>query len=365
MERVRLLPGRDFDLPDSFNGQTAVVTGSTSGLGFALARHLVSGGAHVVVSGRSQDRSARIAANFEEIALAEGSSGRATGVAVDISDFAGVRRFASEVGALFPEVNLLVLNAAINYGWLPAVAEAMNASDFVAPSGHDRAMATNYLGHFLLLQLLARHLAETARIVIVGSPAAWAGDSERWVHMSLPHLRVTWEREDLRRYAFLEYCDTKLAGTCFARALRKRAAQAKKRWDISHFVPGCIDTALGYSDATKGESGISRKAVFWGWHAPAEAEAVHLLQAAYTHVRPLPDVTNSFAFPDALFLDSLGRNRLPRHWQHTLAPVFVYLERLTFGLHASVGPACNDSLQDWLWDVSANATGVADNMAIS
>merc|ERR1712203_487971 len=168
----------------------------------------------------------------------------------------------------------------------------MPAIDFLAPSGHDRAMATNYLGHFLLLQLLAPILPVRARIVVVGSPAAWAGDTDRWIHMTLPHMRVTWEKEELRKYAFLEYCDTKLAGTCLARALRRKRAEAPNSWTIAHFVPGSIDTAMGLPDAQTGQFGISRENWIWGWHAPADAEATHLLQAAYTTAQPLPDVAH-------------------------------------------------------------------------
>src|SRR5690606_40427106 len=60
-------------------GRTALVTGSTRGLGLAIAKRLAAEGAFVAVSGRSEEQARRVA---EEIVAA---GGRAAGVAADVA----------------------------------------------------------------------------------------------------------------------------------------------------------------------------------------------------------------------------------------------------------------------------------------
>lgn len=80
--------------------KTALVTGSTKGIGFAIARLLAAEGANVIVNGRSAD-SAR--------AAAEKIGPRARGVAADVSTAAGCAELLRQV----PSVDILVNNAGI------------------------------------------------------------------------------------------------------------------------------------------------------------------------------------------------------------------------------------------------------------
>jgi len=80
--------------------KTALVTGSTKGIGFAIARWLAAEGANVIVNGRSAD-SAR--------AAAEKIGQRARGVAADVSTAAGGAELLRQVSS----VDILVNNAGI------------------------------------------------------------------------------------------------------------------------------------------------------------------------------------------------------------------------------------------------------------
>ena len=80
--------------------KTALVTGSTKGIGFAIARLLAAEGANIIVNGRSAD-SAR--------AAAEKIGQRARGVAADVSTAAGCAELIGQV----PSVDILVNNAGI------------------------------------------------------------------------------------------------------------------------------------------------------------------------------------------------------------------------------------------------------------
>ena len=86
-------------------GKTALVTGSTSGIGHAVAKGLASAGATVVVNGRTQ---AKVDAAVAAIAkLVPGA--RVRGVAADVSTAAGCNALVAGL----PEVDILINNAGI------------------------------------------------------------------------------------------------------------------------------------------------------------------------------------------------------------------------------------------------------------
>ena len=86
-------------------GKTALVTGSTAGIGFAIAKSLASEEAHVYVNGRTQERvDAAVAAIRSTSATA-----KVGGIAADFSGSAG----AEAVIAKLPAVDVLVNNVGI------------------------------------------------------------------------------------------------------------------------------------------------------------------------------------------------------------------------------------------------------------
>jgi NAD(P)-dependent dehydrogenase (short-subunit alcohol dehydrogenase family) len=81
-------------------GKRALVTGSTAGIGFAIARALANEGAQVIVTGRTQER---VDAAVREI------GGGARGIAADLGTARGAARLLAEL----PEVEVLVNNVGI------------------------------------------------------------------------------------------------------------------------------------------------------------------------------------------------------------------------------------------------------------
>src|SRR3954465_6415247 len=90
------------------SGKTALVTGSTSGIGHAIAKGLLAAGADVVINGRAQAKVDAVAAALGKTAGKAG--GRVRGVAADVSTAAGRKTLA----AALPAVDHLVTNTGIS-----------------------------------------------------------------------------------------------------------------------------------------------------------------------------------------------------------------------------------------------------------
>ncbi|MCJ0979261.1 SDR family oxidoreductase [Rhodococcus sp. ARC_M12] len=135
-------------------GRTAVVTGSTSGIGAAIALTLAAEGASVVVSGRDAERGKALALRISE------TGGTATFVDVDLSgSYQELREFAARsTGALGGRVDILVNNAGI----YPATATADLPDDQL-----DAMLAVNVRAPHVLVGALAPAMAERGSGVIV------------------------------------------------------------------------------------------------------------------------------------------------------------------------------------------------------
>ncbi len=93
-----------FDL----TGRTALVTGSSQGLGFAIARGLAQAGAAVVLNGRDKQKLSAAAKALD----AEGA--RVAMAAFDVTDGAAAMREVEEIEAGFGAIDILVNNAGIH-----------------------------------------------------------------------------------------------------------------------------------------------------------------------------------------------------------------------------------------------------------
>jgi NAD(P)-dependent dehydrogenase (short-subunit alcohol dehydrogenase family) len=139
----------------TLTGKTALVTGSTDGLGKEVARQLGALGALVIVHGRNQERG-------EEVARAiRAAGGDAVFYRADLASLAAVEAFAAEIRERHERLDLLINNAAAVSG-----PQRQTSAD-----GHELAFAVNYLAHFLLTYRLLPLLEASApaRVVNVSS----------------------------------------------------------------------------------------------------------------------------------------------------------------------------------------------------
>ena len=92
----------------SLEGKVALITGSTKGIGKAIAHRMAEQGAKVVISSRNQDACDEVAAKL----CAQGLE--AIGVACNINYQEQLENLASTASAEFGKVDILVCNAALN-----------------------------------------------------------------------------------------------------------------------------------------------------------------------------------------------------------------------------------------------------------
>jgi NAD(P)-dependent dehydrogenase (short-subunit alcohol dehydrogenase family) len=108
----------------NLKGKVAIVTGSTKGIGRAIAEALAREGMDVCVSARSEDEVQRAVGE-----LGDAGAGRVTGAVCDVRDYEEVRALFEHTVAEFGGVDVLVNNAGI--GLFQSV-EEMSPEDFRA-----------------------------------------------------------------------------------------------------------------------------------------------------------------------------------------------------------------------------------------
>jgi hypothetical protein len=86
-------------------GKRALISGSSAGIGYAIAEKLALEGASVIVNGRTQQRVDHALAGLKQA----GGRGRAEGLAADLGTAEGVRKAVEQ----FPDVDILVNNLGI------------------------------------------------------------------------------------------------------------------------------------------------------------------------------------------------------------------------------------------------------------
>lgn len=140
---------------------TALVTGSTSGLGFEVAAQLAERGIQeVIISGRTKEK-AEIARN----ALVERTGKEVFApLEIDNDDLANVEAASDSLLKRGGSIDLMILNAGI-----AAPSKLSMSSD-----GFERTISSSLLGHHVLTMRLLEHglISQNATIVIAGSEAA-------------------------------------------------------------------------------------------------------------------------------------------------------------------------------------------------
>ena len=137
-----------------FDGQLALVTGGSRGIGAATAKALAAEGAHIILT-------ARTAGALEQVEEAiHAAGGTATIAPLDLIETDSIARLASAVEERWGTLDILVLNAA-TLGSLSAV-QAIDAKEFA------KVMTLNVSAQQALIAAFDAALRKSARARIVG-----------------------------------------------------------------------------------------------------------------------------------------------------------------------------------------------------
>ena len=149
-----------------FNGQVAVVTGGSDGIGKGIALAFAEAGASVVIAARRPDKLAETQAEIEA------TGAQVLAVPTDVTDAASVQRLADEMIQRFGRVDVLVNNAGGSFG--PTFARGplldLTESDFT------ECFRVNVTSVFLCCKAFVPLMQAQGRGVVVNTGSILAGE---------------------------------------------------------------------------------------------------------------------------------------------------------------------------------------------
>ncbi|MEN2977538.1 glucose 1-dehydrogenase (plasmid) [Tistrella bauzanensis] len=211
--------------PFDLKGKTALITGSSRGIGRAIAVMFAEAGARVVVSSRKVDACNAV---VDEI---RAKGGEAVAIGCNISDKDQIGRLVDQAEAAYGPVDVLVCNAAVNpfYGPMSAIPDDAFA----------KTLDVNIRSNVWLVNRVAPQMAERGggAIVIISSIAGLTGSRMLGAYAISKAADI-----QLARNLALEWGKKSIRVNCIAPGLVKTDF-AKALWDN----PETLEKALASS----------------------------------------------------------------------------------------------------------------------
>jgi gluconate 5-dehydrogenase len=148
--------------PFDLTGRTAIVTGTSRGLGQYMGRALARAGADLVITSRNKDALAGFQSEIESLGR------QALALELNVTDYGSIQRMAEKAIAHFGRIDILVNNAGCNVR-KPAVD--------ITWGDWNQVLDTNLRGTFFVSQAVAKHMIKNryGRIINIGSVTCVAG----------------------------------------------------------------------------------------------------------------------------------------------------------------------------------------------
>ena len=217
----------DLSEKDTLKGKKVLITGSSSGLGLAVAKQLSALDAEVIMAVRSG-----IPEKGEEVKKASGSQ-KVHMLLVELSDFESIKNLVSQVKSEFGKIDVLICNAAI------VVNEARRTKD-----GLDEMFTVNYLSKFVLVNSLIKEncfnteASEIPRIIFVSSESHRNPSEFEWD--SFGQFQDHKMAKTVERYGYY-----KLLMTTFSQELSRRLNMGGKTdYSVFALCPGPVNSNI-------------------------------------------------------------------------------------------------------------------------
>jgi len=210
----------------SLKGKKVLITGSSSGLGLAVAKQIAALGAEVIMAVRSG-----IPEKGEEVKLVSGNK-NVTMLHVDLSSFDSINNFVDEVKATIGKIDVLICNAAV------VVSEARKTKD-----GLDEMFMVNYVSKFVLVNSLLNEKCfntkgnELPRIIFVSSESHRNPQAFEWD--TFGQFQEHKMAKTVERYGYY-----KLLMTTFSQELERRLNKDKINYSVFALCPGPVNSSI-------------------------------------------------------------------------------------------------------------------------
>ncbi|KAF4087569.1 hypothetical protein AMELA_G00072230 [Ameiurus melas] len=200
-------------------GKTVVITGANTGIGKETARELARRGGRIIMGCRDMGKCEEAAREIRGSTLNPHVYARH----VDLASIKSIRSFVEKINQE-ERVDILINNAAV-----------MRCPPGKTEDGFDMQLGVNYLGHFLLTNLLLDKLRDSApsRVINLSSLAHIIGE--------IDFEDLNWDRKTFNTKK--AYCQSKLAIVLFTRELARRLEGTGVTVNALH--PGVVATELG------------------------------------------------------------------------------------------------------------------------
>lgn len=199
-------------------GRTIVITGASDGIGAAAARRLRGGGENVLVVGRSEGKTAAVAAELD-----------ADYFVADFADLSHVRALADKIRSAYPRIDVLGNNAG-----------GMFTKPYTTVDGHDVTFQVNYLAPFLLTTQLMQVLLDSRATIVNTTSSA----QKLLRKVTISDFETTQRRRPSTAYAL-----SKLANILFTRELHRRHHADGLSVAVVH--PGFVNTNIGLASGSR------------------------------------------------------------------------------------------------------------------
>lgn len=205
----------------SQTGRIAIVTGANIGIGYETALALAKTGMTVILACRDQTKATQAKGNI----LAQVPGGNVEVMLLDLSDLDSVRTFAEAYRERFSRLDLLINNAGV---MCPPYSKTED--------GFEQQMGVNYLGHFLLTELLLDLMPDSSESRVV----SLSSNAHKMAQIDFSDLQ-----SESGYSAMGAYAQSKLACLMFALELDRRLKEGGRNVLSVCAHPGGSPTELG------------------------------------------------------------------------------------------------------------------------